>query len=36
VDVVVRPALTAAEPDVLTADSYLHGTRVRIAGLGSL
>ena len=31
VDVVIRPALTAAAADVLTADGYLLGTPVQIA-----
>ena len=30
VEVVVRPALTAAAADVLTADAYLLGTPVRL------
>jgi hypothetical protein len=35
VEVVVRPALTAAAADVLTADGYLLGTPVQLA-LGTL
>jgi hypothetical protein len=31
VDVVIKPALTAAAADVLTADGYLLGTPVQIA-----